>query len=1296
MGQRLSANLFRLGRLRSWNSVWYSSLEYTYLVSLDYRIRDFMDGIFYNLKWPTSELKIKRFLSRTVVLEMLVYIPEDSFFKYLHFRNYGNNNSGLSLFKFNVFVSDFNYVSRFLYSTILSKSAFFLLLLETRKYSYYDKSLLRRTYKDLFGILNNSTRQLLYNNAKFGALSKVNVRSIFLYLFSTEFTGSISKFLKLLYSFRGVKLLKRKRLFNLVYTLYGYIATIPTKLHLVNLWRRLAYLKRLRYCRARAIVKFRPFPHYRNYYRRFKGYRKYDPFIVFSRYAGYNSRMYRRYRLYSERRKLMKYKKLPNLQLAKPLIVRKSGAQITRSNSKLRTAAPSRVIIKRDLRYFRIPLSNRFLKFSLPYRSVHHKYRMNVRWKKRYDVTRYRLLRKQLTLFKSRKKLFKSRYSGFKFLFVARKEENEIQGEKEKGKGKKVAGTRGSDSYRSNFLAKTMFFKRLRRSGKLRMRGLLDSGDYALFSKVLSRRMNIRRKKKMAILDLVNSINNMPKRNLISLFVRAVHYPEHAVVSSSVFSPSGGVLPRHTIRIRINNFRSETKNVSRFHRVRAKDEMLRSFNNRRFSDGKYQNRLNRARSFNSKFKLVNHLIGECCLLCVPDASDVRYSAIQFFSFFNNLWYLNSGVHYTYKLNNVIKYKSMADYNAFYLASNTVHRLLLLNKFTGFFNSFKFTNSIFVSIKLLRYFRKFSFYFSSNNIALKKNMKNKRRLRKNRTYNKNKENRVIRHNVVSIGKKTKKTHKMGGIRSKKVCLTRMKMFKSRGNRTMQKVNSRLQPNNVGKYFTLAGDCKKLTLYLMFMFSYIHKNYDYISLFLRNLLSLITNTLCMPVVSISYQVRICVYLFIYYFFNKLKLSSIVIRVLRLIYIFRVTKFFFNYIDKANKFLRVRGKDRKNYRTAYLSLPDSRKFKLTRRIISLTDMLLHGSILFRMKNRKSKSNYKKYFPKVSNKLYHSFFNLQNLYLVQCSLLHALSGCILSSTIFLKSSLIKVISVDSLLYNVPIYTAQLFVNQIIIDRSVKDRGLGVKYYKNVPYRTSSRMFGRLLTRRNPYFFRYVVDNLIYYLDNLRREVAPIQLVSGLNKAIEYEISSYLSSTTIFLPVYYLGKRLPIIQSKMVGLFVSYNLERGIPYFFVLKQVGTIFNLHKRQLRYYLRDRALKNIKKIFYSGISSLDMYINGIMRREFRQYKLNSCSVSLLKYTLFKSYFVLSSNRGFGRTAGLRIMCSGRMHRRQTRSHTAWFIRGAAPMRIFDCYIDYFSHFAVTALGVLGVKTWIYLLQFDVAIG
>jgi ribosomal protein S3 len=41
--------------------------------------------------------------------------------------------------------------------------------------------------------------------------------------------------------------------------------------------------------------------------------------------------------------------------------------------------------------------------------------------------------------------------------------------------------------------------------------------------------------------------------------------------------------------------------------------------------------------------------------------------------------------------------------------------------------------------------------------------------------------------------------------------------------------------------------------------------------------------------------------------------------------------------------------------------------------------------------------------------------------------------------------------------------------------------------------------------------------------------------------------------------------------------------------------------------------------------------------------------------------------------------------------WFTRGSMPLRIFDRYIDYYSAHAVTHLGTIGIKTWIYLTQF-----
>lgn len=133
MGHRVSASLFRLGRQRTWNSQWFAKSEYTYLLSLDYRIRDFIDYIFYNLKWPASELQIKRFVSRNVILEIMLVVPNDRLVQYLESIQFSKTHSIIDRvdpYKFNTLALDFNYVVWNMSYSLLNKSVFYLLLRE--------------------------------------------------------------------------------------------------------------------------------------------------------------------------------------------------------------------------------------------------------------------------------------------------------------------------------------------------------------------------------------------------------------------------------------------------------------------------------------------------------------------------------------------------------------------------------------------------------------------------------------------------------------------------------------------------------------------------------------------------------------------------------------------------------------------------------------------------------------------------------------------------------------------------------------------------------------------------------------------------------------------------------------------------------------------------------------------------------------------------------------------------------------------------------------------------------------
>ena len=83
MGQKVNLNLMGLGFLKSWLSAWFGTKEYSYLLTQDLKLRDFLTYLFYNLRSPTTEFKFKRFISNRIFITTIVYIPINRFFYFI-------------------------------------------------------------------------------------------------------------------------------------------------------------------------------------------------------------------------------------------------------------------------------------------------------------------------------------------------------------------------------------------------------------------------------------------------------------------------------------------------------------------------------------------------------------------------------------------------------------------------------------------------------------------------------------------------------------------------------------------------------------------------------------------------------------------------------------------------------------------------------------------------------------------------------------------------------------------------------------------------------------------------------------------------------------------------------------------------------------------------------------------------------------------------------------------------------------------------------------------------------------
>lgn len=127
------------------------------MISLNYRVRDFIDYIFYSFKWPNSKLRIKRFISRTVILEAIIMIPEDRLINFSESINFNGScfvNHNIDLFKFNEFYHDINYVIFKMVNSILNKSLFYLLMRCLRAGNALVSSYIRLLYRKLFSIIS--------------------------------------------------------------------------------------------------------------------------------------------------------------------------------------------------------------------------------------------------------------------------------------------------------------------------------------------------------------------------------------------------------------------------------------------------------------------------------------------------------------------------------------------------------------------------------------------------------------------------------------------------------------------------------------------------------------------------------------------------------------------------------------------------------------------------------------------------------------------------------------------------------------------------------------------------------------------------------------------------------------------------------------------------------------------------------------------------------------------------------------------------------------------------------------
>jgi ribosomal protein S3 len=77
MGQKAILNSLRLGVISPWKSEWFGSFEYSSLISMDFKIREYLNNIFFSLRLPCSDFNIQHYLSYLIFIDVDIYFSID-------------------------------------------------------------------------------------------------------------------------------------------------------------------------------------------------------------------------------------------------------------------------------------------------------------------------------------------------------------------------------------------------------------------------------------------------------------------------------------------------------------------------------------------------------------------------------------------------------------------------------------------------------------------------------------------------------------------------------------------------------------------------------------------------------------------------------------------------------------------------------------------------------------------------------------------------------------------------------------------------------------------------------------------------------------------------------------------------------------------------------------------------------------------------------------------------------------------------------------------------------------------
>jgi len=1235
MGHRVSANLFRVGLSRTWNSHWFAKSEYTYLLSLDYRVRDFIDFIFYNLKWPTSELQIRRFLSRSVILELLISIPDDRLVYFLNFTKFLGNlciTGKIDSFKFNGLLFEYNYVlSSFAYN-ILGKSIFFLLLQQHKLNTSYDWSLSMNLYRNLFHLsFSDSVKN---NNPQLRRSTNSNI-----YLFKKKKVCIKSRFFNGLSKKRFNRLgLKKGVSKHFLFDLLNLFTETPNgKLYVSKYNKYLLYLNDL--VKVRNIRRRTSYQIHKLLFNCINAKNKKENLNT-----SYFSRIYSEY--FEQINKTIKYL-IYKYSKYNPYVLLSSYSQIKKFINKdsnffkyLSNVANVKKCKVHNLN-FQSLVSNNLISFM----------KYVVYLNNCLPVKRFNIISVLLFIY-SISELLKGIFIDDNHLLFCNKlgmVELPIMN-KQSAFGIFSEYTKLYSSG-CNYASKNKFdlLKKIELNNKnLKDQLFLISNNFPIFLwqkwKTIIRKKstyktysgikinkNTRKlifRQKDIIFKRDQIFNKSVKQNKKKFFVGSYNS-----TMSEAFNHFGKDQFNKNILSKTNVIKKDnSKNISFKGQYDDENENVCSIKRNK---SKFVSSANscilkmRKKKFNTVFfsdfrRLVYPFLLRNTHFFKGSARTFKYGAasvyVDIVTYFIRMYYSNRNLFHRYSAikSKLLRLSNEVELNDILLLYNPTSLLYYYTRISFFFDSLWYFNVGASYLKKLLLLAKYKKYYLRTSFA------------------------VVYQNLYSVFMFRKFFNFFNYLKLENTVFVNIKFF-----RFFKKLFF-----DIKKKFLK----KSILLFIIFIYSYLNMRFSRVQLFIRNLLTIfIKNDLSTERFSAFRQSS--VYIFLYYFYNHLKLSIFIIRILQL------------FITFAASILPIKSTKLVNYLQTSIGVPH-RCYRRTE---------LRYTNMFKYK-------------KVS--LY-----VQRMHALQSNIVTNLQRHLSNTTL----PIIMSKSYSLFIKLIPDFVRSPYY---IIDRSTAFYDIDSISSNTLPHVTVpleettstivypivfSKQWKQILSKKRPYFFRYVVNRLIYYLDNIRRDSIPIQSLQFFSIIIEYNLSIYLKNVVVFMPIYYLSKRVPFYQAKLICLYVSYELEKGIPYFLVLKQII----IHNR-IRHTRRQKRfpIKNLNNILGQKIFTADDRFSQLTNFEFiTKYQREWQSKTIFKYFIFRSFYSLGTVRKFKHKLGLRISCSGRMYRRQTRSHTMWFVEGALPLRSFEKYIEFYSSFAITNLGAVGVKVWSFLVQIPI---